>query len=326
MPKSNTWTTSAASDRDARATEWLLASSEPGIVLQARRDLLGEKISWTASDVIDGPIVSRLLVGQSDDGGFGVHPYQKWMGAHWRLVSLVELGVTADDARVKKGLESVLAWLASDPDEPEDAPRFQGRYRVHGSIYANALAVATRLGKASDPRVRNLADWLLFWQWPDGGWNCDRHPRVTHSSFYESITPMWALAEFGRAAGNQDAAAAARRTAEFFLDHRVFKSHSKDRVGDQKWLRLRYPEYWHYDYLHGLLMLSRVGALPDKRAEPALDLLRQQQQPDGSWQLEGPQYWKGRTGLYGDAAAWDKTSASQMLTLNALRVLRATDA
>ena len=34
-----------------------------------------------------------LLAGQRRDGGFGVHPYRKWTGAHWRLVSLVELEV-----------------------------------------------------------------------------------------------------------------------------------------------------------------------------------------------------------------------------------------
>jgi len=326
MPKSAPLAMSSTAQRDNAATHWLLESAEPGIRLQARRDLLGEDVSWTAEEVTGGAIASRLLNGQKADGGFGVHPYQKWMGAHWRLVSLVELGVPATDPRVMRALESVLEWLASDPDEPDGALRIRDRYRVHGSIYANALAVAARLGKAADVRVRNLAEWLMFWQWPDGGWNCDRHPHVTHSSFYESVTPMWALAEYARAAGDAVAAAAARRTAEFFLDHQVFKSHSTDRVGDPKWLKLRYPEYWHYDYLHGLVMLDRAGALPDERAKPALDELRSQQQPNGTWVQEGPQYWKGRSGLYGDAAAWDRTSTSQMLTLNALRVLRAAGA
>lgn len=50
------------------------------------------------------------------------------------------------------------------------------------------------------------------------------------------------------------------------------------------------------------------------------------QRPDGRWEMAGPQYWKGRTGLYGDAAGWDRDSVSQMLTLNALRVLRAAGA
>jgi hypothetical protein len=182
------------------------------------------------------------------------------------------------------------------------------------------------LGTESDPRTKDIADRLVLWQWPDGGWNCDRGQQVTHSSFYESITPLWALSEYARATGDPAAAAASEKAAEFFLAHRVFKSHSDDGVGNPKWLKLRYPEYWHYDYLHGLVMLTRAGFISDGRCEEALALLRQQQRPDGTWQIDGPQYWKGRSGLYGDAAGWDKSSASQMLTLNALRVLRAAGA
>ena len=286
---------------DQQAIDWLLNSDEPGIVVQARRDLLGQKTGFDTREIAAGPLAGALLAGQRADGGFGVHQYHKWMGGHWRLVSLVELGMPADEPRIMAALEAELGWLAADGD-PKDAPRLQGRYRVHGSVYANPLAVATRLGRADDDRVRKLAKKLVMWQWPDGGWNCDRHPGVTHSSFYESITPLWALAEFARATGDRAAADAAARTAEFFLGHHVFKSHSVDRPGDPKWLRLRYPEYWHYDYLHGLVMLDRAGALRNSRAADALQLLREQQEPDGRWLPSGPQYWKGASGLYGDAA------------------------
>jgi len=311
--------------RDQKAIDWLLESDEPGIAMQARRDLLDESVDLTADDVVRGPLVSRLLTGQTPTGGFGVHPYQKWMGAHWRIVSLVELGVPPGEPRTMAALESVLSWLATEGD-PRDALRIRDRYRVHGSIYANPLAVACRLGKADDARVRDLAHKLVLWQWPDGGWNCDRHPAVEHSSFYESITPLWGLAEFARATNDPSSAEAARRTAEFFLAHRVYKAHTADRPGDPKWLQLRYPEYWHYDYLHGLVMLARSDALSDSRVHDALSLLREQQQPDGQWLPTGPQYAKKASGLYGDAAGWSRSSASQMLTLNALRVLRAAGA
>ncbi len=317
MPKA----TSDHAELDQKAIDWLLSSDEPGIRLQTQRDLLGKKIEVRAEDVASGPIASRLLAGQHQDGGFGVQPYQKWMGAHWRLVNLVELGMPPGEPRVMAALESVLTWIGGEED-PAQALRIRDMYRVHGSIYANALAVATRLGRATDQRATRVAEWLIFWQWPDGGWNCDRHPQVEHSSVYESITPMWALAEYARATRNKAAADAAQRAAEFFLEHEVYKSHRSKRVGDPRWTRLRYPEYWHYDYLHGLVLLDRSVGLADKRTADALVLLRSQQRSDGTWQLEGPQYWKGASGLYGDAARWDKTSAGQMLTLNALRVLR----
>ena len=64
--------------------------------------------SWRA------PRVRALLAGQHPDGGFGVHPYRKWTGAHWRLVSLVELGAPPDDPRLAATAATWLNWLTGD--------------------------------------------------------------------------------------------------------------------------------------------------------------------------------------------------------------------
>jgi len=93
------------------AVEWLLESGEPGIVAQAKRDLLGEAAPAEAARVLEGPKVRALLAGQQPDGGFGVNVYGKWGGAHWRLVSLVELGVPAGEPCCLAAAETVLAWL-----------------------------------------------------------------------------------------------------------------------------------------------------------------------------------------------------------------------
>ena len=91
--------------------EWLLSSDEPGIRLLAKRDLLDEANPEEESLVLDGPSVRALLDGQRADGGFGVHPYGKWQGAHWRLVSLVELGVPVGEPRCIAAGKTVLDWL-----------------------------------------------------------------------------------------------------------------------------------------------------------------------------------------------------------------------
>jgi hypothetical protein len=77
--------------RTLAAVNWLLDSSEPAIRLMTRRDVLGRGDSGDADLVLAGVKVTALLAGQHADGGFGVHPYRKWTGAHWRLISLVEL-------------------------------------------------------------------------------------------------------------------------------------------------------------------------------------------------------------------------------------------
>lgn len=315
-----------AAARDRVATHWLLESDEPGIRLQARRDLLGEDSArgeaTAGPAVLEGPRITALLTGQQADGGFGVHAYQKWMGAHWRLVSLVELGVPAGEPRALAALETVLDWLLGDGHR-RNVPVIDGRARRCASQEGNALAVACRLGRADDPRVERLAASLVDWQWPDGGWNCDRRAPASHASFNETVTPLWGLAEYARATGDRAAVGAARRACELLLDHRVYLSHRTGEVGNAKWLDVRYPPYWRYDLHQGLLMLARAGALPDPRADQALDLLRRRQQQDGSWHLAGPPMWSVAGRHQREAVAWERRGASLMLTLNALRILRA---
>jgi hypothetical protein len=82
------------------AVNWLLDSEDPSIRCLTLTDVLGEpsnsrEVREAKKEIPDGPIVKKLLSGQRADGGFGVHPYQKWTGAHWRLVSHVELGIPA---------------------------------------------------------------------------------------------------------------------------------------------------------------------------------------------------------------------------------------
>jgi hypothetical protein len=312
-----------ASALDEAAIKWLLASDEPGIRMQARRDLLGEDASDDAAQVLDGPMMRRLLDGQQPDGGFGVNVYNKWHGGHWRLVSLVDLGVPPGESRALAAVEPVLRWLTGK-SHVSAVLRIDGRVRRCASQEGNALAVMCHLGMADDPRARLLADSLVEWQWPDGGWNCARKPSTTHSSFYETITPLWGLAEYARATGDERVAAAAHRTAEFFLAHRVFRSHTTGEVGDPRWVGIHYPPYYSYDVLQGLAVLTRAGALPDPRADEAIDLLIDKRLEDGRWAVDGPWPWHSSTLGRGDRepAQWNRHGPSEMVTLKALRLLR----
>ena len=312
----------ATSALDAQAVHWLLESAEAGVRLQARRDLLGETAEDDARRVLDGPKVKALLAGQQPDGGFGNHPYSKWTGAHWRMVSLVELGLPAGESRARAAYETVLGWLLG-AGHRRNVPVIAGRARRCASQEGNALAVGVRLGMAADPRVAQLAESLVEWQWPDGGWNCDKRPAATHSSFNETVAPLWALAEYARATGDRPAAQAAARTCALLLDHGVFKSHRTGKVANPEWLRLRHPAYWHYGLLAGLTMLARAGALPDARADDALARLRGMQEPDGLWHYASPPYWSLTRRSLVEVVDWGRAGPSEMLTLNALRILRA---
>lgn len=301
--------------------DWLLASDEPAIRGMARRDLLDVADPPDLKRVTEGPIVRALLSGQRPEGGFGVHPYHKWTGAHWRLVSLVELEVPSEEPRAVAALETVLDWLT--------APRYQGsRRRPDGvvlsdaSMEGNALAVACRLGRAEDGRARQLAESLIAWQWSDGGWNCDPRASGRRSSFHETHAPMWALFEYGRATGSRDAAAAADRACELFLSHRLFRRGGSGDPIHRSWTTIHYPPYWHYDVLQALHLLARMGRARDERAVDALDLLEQRRLPDGRWRA-GAYWWQppGSTRA-AEVVDWRRGTPNEMITLNAMRVLR----
>ena len=181
----------AAERTDAAVVDWLLASKEPAIRRLARRDLLDEPAPDDEANLLNGPIVRMLLDGQQPNGGFGGHPYNKWGGAHWRLVSLVELGIPAGEPRALAAANTVLAWLSA-ASHRRNVPVIEGLARRCGSQEGNALAVASRLGMAGDERVRLLASSLVEWQWPDGGWNCDQRPEAHRSSFTRACPPSGA--------------------------------------------------------------------------------------------------------------------------------------
>ena len=53
----------------------------------------------------------------------------------------------------------------------------------------------------ADGRTDELVNRLLKWQWPDGGWNCDKRPEADSSSFMETLIPLRALALYASICG-----------------------------------------------------------------------------------------------------------------------------
>jgi hypothetical protein len=138
-----------------------------------------------------------------------VHPYTKFWGTHWRLVELADLDTPIPPGRLQAGVDQEVAWLSSSVSHPPS--RSGDRLpRRHASMEGNAVYAFSRLGFAHHPSTRRLAEALIEWQWPDGGWNCDRHRTAHRSSFHESVTPALGLASYAHQTG-EAAALAARR-------------------------------------------------------------------------------------------------------------------
>ncbi len=320
--------------------QWLKDSTDPSVRFLTLTELLGRsprshEVIVARKRILEGPRVRALFAGQragkrrsggslaTHGAGFGVHPYKKWDGAHWRLVSLVELAIPAGEPRACAAADQVLTWLTGDTHRSR-IKVIDGRTRRCASQEGNALAVCSRLGMANDPRVRYLAESLVKWQWHDGGWNCDKRECADHSSFYESLAPLWGLVEYTRVTQDKECEQAAERAAELFLRHCLIRSESQGRVIDPEWLRLHYPLYWRYDVLQAMLILARAGKAQDPRTEEALDIIEGKRMPNGFWRAEGF-FWKrsSMARAQRDVVNWGRKGPNEMITLNALRVLKA---
>jgi hypothetical protein len=165
------------------------------------------------------------------------------------------------------------------------------------------------------------------WQWPDGGWNCDKNPEARNSSFMESLIPLRGLALHARLTGNQHSRASAQHAADIFLKRKLFRRQSDGAVINEDFVKLHYPCYWHYDILFGLKVMVEAGFIHDERCREALDLLEEKRLPDGGCPAEKAYYRVTKKPVSGRSpVSWGGTSKrrlNEFVTSDALAVLKA---
>jgi hypothetical protein len=307
------------------------------------------KIRDLQEEIRKSPRARALIAGRDQRLVREEHVYAKWRGAHWTLAMLAEIGYPAGDESLLAMRDQVLDQWLSDAfymefesksavakhRSTEGVPIIQGRYRRCASQQGNALYSITRLGLA-DARSEALVERLTHWQWPDGGWNCDRKPSAHVSSFNESMLPMQGLAAHAERTGDNEskARAAALKASEVFLCRRLFKSRTDGTVISPHWMRPKYPRYWHYDFLGGLVAMAEMGLINDPRCGDALELLERKELPGGGWAAQGRFYKISKSMDFGtrfgsiSLVDWGGAGIRRMnewVTADALYVLRAAD-
>jgi hypothetical protein len=326
--------------------ETLLHSREPSIQWKVRVLALGEDagsrpLRRLQEEIRRSPRAKALLARRDHRGRLlgDRDPYTKWQGAHWVLAALADIGYPSGDPSLKAMKDQVLdRWLGPTYFREFDAttkaatyrgtgvPRVRGRYRRCASQQGNALYSLLKLG-LEDPRLEALVERLLHWQWPDGGWNCDRSPTADTSSFWESRHAMLGLALYADRAHAPAAREAARHAAEVFLSRQLFVEKHSGRVMNQAFLALHYPLYYAYDILGGLKAMAEIGLIGDPRCRRALDFLEAKQLPGGGWAADRRLY-KVSSAIEprADSVDWGgarKASINEWVTTDALYVLGA---
>ncbi|MEU4428704.1 hypothetical protein AB0F81_49530 [Actinoplanes sp. NPDC024001] len=314
---------------DDPIVEALLGVPEPALRWQVRTRVLGEPDDAALrAEVRESTLVRRLLAPVLGPRPPGV--YAKWQGAHWVLGALADLGYPPGDETLHPLREQVLAvWLDESYYRTFEVrskaasyrragvPVMHGRARAHASQQGYALWYLITLGLA-DERCDRLAERLLSWRWPDGGWNCDRVPGADTSSFCETLLPMRGLHAHG--------SPQAREAAEVFLRRRLAFRASTGELIRPDFVQLHHPLYWHYDILGGLRGMAELGLLGDPRCADALDLLESMRLP-GGWPAHARFHrTSAEIALHHDCADWGGASSRRpnpWVTAEALAVLRA---
>src|SRR5438128_5365592 len=283
---------SAGTRKAMSVVDELLKSKEASIRWKTRVHILGEERDSKRIRALEEEVRTSLRVrallsrrGHLGKPGTARSVYYKWQGLHWVLASLADLGYPQGDETLYPIRDRILEfWLkpsyfhefvARTSDEAyrhAGVPIMQGRYRRCASQQGNALYFLTDLGIV-DERADILAERLLHWQWPDGGWNCDRDPAAHISSFNETWLPLRGLAAYARGRRQPAAKEALEGAADVFLKRRLFKRVRDARVMTPDFIALHYPHYWHYDVLAGLTTMVEIGKILDPRCSDALDLL-----------------------------------------------------
>ena len=246
------------------------------------------------------------------------------------LATLADIGYPSGDESLVPLREQVCEWLFST-EHTKSIHTINGRVRRCASQEGNALYAMLTLGLTASGDGSHYADelavHLMRWQWPDGGWNCDRKPEASNSSFMESLIPLRALALYARQRDNSAARQVVEHAAEIFLKRRLFKRQSDGSVITEDFTKLHYPCYWHYDILFGLKVILEAGFITDPRCADALDLLESKRLPDGGFPAEGKYYETRETARTARSlVTWGVIRARQMnefVTVDALTVLKA---
>jgi hypothetical protein len=320
---------------DQHVIDWLLEENQPSVRYYTLVDILGRKENDSevrdAHSKIHRKGWAREILGLQKPGGFWEEAEPSWrkdimgwieflyrpkfVATNWRALVLADLGLTSKDKRIKNTADLFFKYKL----QLGSSFNF---FTEEACIVGNTARMLTRFGYFDDYRVKKLYDRLLEDQREDGGWNCFRPDRGT----LDNWEPLSAYAAVPNQKRTKRIKQSIARGAEFYLERKLFEE-GKGKYAP--WFRFHYPNHYYYDILIGLDLLTKLGYADDKRLGPALKILEEKRQSDGTWLLDrihpdlGPGIVESGFGIDKKVRPFALEEAgkpSKWITLTALRV------
>jgi len=310
---------------------WLLDEEQPSVVYHFLKGVLGKKdddehVGRAAAAIPERGWAPELLAGQKPGGYWESKDdlYRpKYQATIWKLIVLADLGMTANDERIRRSCELFLEQYHKE-DGGFDTPTSDWERSEH-CLTGNLARTLIMCGYEDHSHVRSALDWLVENQMKDGGWHCF-HEKAFGRGTLDCWKGLSAYAAFPRQKWSRRIKRSAERGAEFYLDRELSNEGPRRYL---PWFRFHYPVHYYYDVLVGLDVITRLGYADDRRLLPALSLLKKRRRPDGTWLLDavhpdlglGAGYRMNKRKVR-PLALETKGKPSKWITLCALRVLR----
>ncbi len=295
---------------------WLL-EGDVSIQYQTRRDLLGDDDRSLQRRIAEEGWGARFLSFRHENGHWGSAFYQpKWTSTHYTLLDIKNLNMSPDNEPVRQ----TVSMIVEDLKTPDGGILPVGSTKKSDMcINGMVLNYACYFG-ADEKKLESVVDCLLENHMPDGGFNCQLNRKgAVHSSLHTTISVIEGIREYirnGYAYRLAEMESAERKSQEFILIHRLFRSHRTGEAISDQFLRLSYPSRWRYDILRALDYFRLAGVRYDARMVDALQVLLKKCRKDNTWPLQARH--AGQTHFEMEATG----GPSRWNTLRAMRVLK----
>ncbi|HEV8049403.1 MAG TPA: hypothetical protein VGP88_02290, partial [Thermoplasmata archaeon] len=257
----------------ARKTlDWLLEEDQPSIRYLALTQLLDRRESDSevreAKARIPTTGWAAEILARRDPGGWWVRERgwlePRFVGTHWNLLALADLGATRGTPAVAQSCEY---WMAKSPLQGGGVGGF-GKGKGHHCYTANMARGLLRFGYDDDPRVRKTLEWIVETAHPRGGWACRFSTGgPAPSRTLDAWEGLGAFAAYPRAKWTASMKACVERSAEYYLEHELHVQGERY----EPWYRFHWPVHYYYDLLVGLDCLTALGYGDDRRLRYALE-------------------------------------------------------
>lgn len=239
------------------------------------------------------------------------------------LKYLADIDYPPGDNSLNPFRDHVYHWL-HEQEKEYDGPLFiRDKYRVHGSFHGNAIYASIVLG-ISNRETAQLCDNLLRYQWPDGGWNCNKKPNTKGPTIVHTAYGMRGLVTYQSVKDSSEIKQAIHNCAEILLDRQVYLKRTDGKPLRTVYSKMSYPYPRLYNFMAGLHILARSGHITDRRCDKALDLLESKFIEGQGWEMERKLFHhnknkEGYTNVHWEMETLGK--ANQFLTVDALEIL-----